>query len=213
MLQDKNKISLAIVDDHPVVIQGLETLFKKDKRVKITGSFTTGREFIPFLKKNKVQIVLLDITLPDINGMELCKTIKLVSPTTCVLGFSSHSERVVIMQMLQHGASGYLLKNISAEEMYTCIDEALNGQITFSNEVKKIMAQHSTAELKKIPQLTKREKQILQLIADGKTNAAIAEMLSLSTLTIETHRKNLMQKFEVKNSAALIKLAMQQQLL
>jgi DNA-binding NarL/FixJ family response regulator len=213
MLQDKNKITLAIVDDHPVVIQGLEKLFSNDKRITITGSFTTGAEFVAFIKKNKVQIVLLDITLPDISGPDLCKTIKLISPATCVLGFSSHGERVVIMQLLQHGASGYLLKNISAEEMQVCIEEALNGEITFSKEVKKIMARHSVSELKPVPRLTKREKQILQLIADGKTNAVIAEQLSLSTLTVETHRKNLMQKFEVKNSAALIKTAMEQQLL
>jgi DNA-binding NarL/FixJ family response regulator len=130
-----------------------------------------------------------------------------------VLAFSSHGERAVVMQLLQSGASGYLLKNVSAEELLHCIDEALNGQISFSNEVKKIMARPAAHELRSIPQLTKREKQILQLIAEGKTNAAIAAQLSLSTLTVETHRKNLMQKFEVKNAAALIRIAMEQQLL
>lgn len=213
MLEDNNKILLAIVDDHPVVIQGLQNVFMHEARIDIVGTFTTGTEFIDFVKKNKVDIVLLDVTLPDIPGAELCRKVKQVSPTTCVLAFSGHSERVVIMQLLQSGANGYLLKNLSAEELHRCIDEALSGQITFSGEIEKIMARPSVNELKSVPQLTKREKQILKLIAEGKTNAAIAAELSLSTFTVETHRKNLMQKFEVKNAAGLIRIAMEQQLL
>jgi DNA-binding NarL/FixJ family response regulator len=113
----------------------------------------------------------------------------------------------MIMQMLQNGATGYLLKNISSEELTACIYEALSGHITFSKAVKEIMARPSVNDLKGIAQLTKREKEILQLIADGKTTATMAQELNLSPLTIETHRKNLLQKFEVKNVASLIKAA------
>lgn len=208
-----SKAALAIVDDHPVVMQGLHMLLMHEKDITIAGSFTTGADFMAFLKENEVNIVLLDISLPDTSGIDLCREIKMISPDTYVLALSNHSERSMIMQMLQNGASGYLLKNASAEELVNCVHEALKGVITFSQAVKEIIARPSMAELKGIPQLTRREKEILQLIADGKTTTSIAEQLSLSPLTIETHRRNLMQKFEVKNVAALVRIAMQQRLL
>lgn len=208
-----SKAALAIVDDHPIVMQGLHMLLMHEKDITIAGSFTTGADFMAFLKENEVNIVLLDISLPDTNGIDLCREIKMISPDTYVLALSNHSERSMIMQMLQNGASGYLLKNASAEELVNCVHEALKGVITFSQAVKEIIARPSMAELKGIPQLTRREKEILQLIADGKTTTSIAEQLSLSPLTIETHRRNLMQKFEVKNVAALVRIAMQQRLL
>lgn len=210
MLQDKGMITLAIVDDHPVVIEGLLKLLHNKEHLHVAGCFTAGAGFIDFMKTNKVDIVLLDISLPDMNGMDLCKEIKKMSPATCVLVLSNHSERSIIMQVLQNGASGYLLKNASSAELTACIQEALSGQITFSKEVKEIIARPSAHELKGIPQLTKREKEILHLISEGVTTAGIAEQLSLSPLTIETHRRNLLQKFEVKNVAALIKIAVQQ---
>jgi DNA-binding NarL/FixJ family response regulator len=210
MLQNSELIQLAIVDDHPVVIEGLQRLLGSKDYLNVAGTFTSGSEFLGFLKTNKTDIVLLDISLPDSNGMELCKEIKKRSPATCVLVLSNHSERSIIMQMLQNGASGYLLKNASADELLNCINEALNGQITFSTEIKQIIARPSAHELKEVPQLTRREKEILHLISDGMTTPQIAEKLSLSQLTIETHRRNLLQKFDVNNVAALIKVAVQQ---
>ena len=109
--------------------------------------------------------------------------------------------------MLQNGANGYLLKNASSSEIVSGIADALNGQIAFSKEVKEIIARPSAADLKKIPSLTKREKEILRMIADGKTSVQIGEELFVSPFTVDTHRRNLMQKFEVKNVAALIKIA------
>lgn len=210
MLQNNEQIQLAIVDDHPVVIEGLQRLLGSKDYLTVAGTFTSGGSFMEYLKANRTDIVLLDISLPDLNGMELCKEIKKRSPNTSVLVLSNHSERSIIMQMLQNGASGYLLKNASADELLNCINEALNGQITFSNEIKQIIARPSAHELKEVPQLTRREKEILALISDGMTTPQIAEKLSLSQLTIETHRRNLLQKFEVNNVAALIKVAVQQ---
>lgn len=204
-----HKAALAIVDDHLIVLEGLQKLLDNAGNIRIAGTFTSGLSFLAFLKENPVHIVLLDITLPDANGIDLCKEIKKISPDTCVLALSNHSERSMILQMLHNGASGYLLKNISAEELITCINEGLNGQIAFSQAVREIMARPSMSDLNGIPKLTKREKEILQLIAEGKTTIIIAEELYLSPLTIETHRKNLMQKFKVRNVAALIKEAVQ----
>jgi DNA-binding NarL/FixJ family response regulator len=205
--------SLAIVDDHPIVIQGLQMLLINNKDIHVMGCFATGNEFVSFLKHNKVDIVLLDVMLPDCNGLDLCKEIKLVAPETCVLALSNHSERSMVMQMLQNGASGYLLKNASVEELLSCIYEALNGEVAFSKAVKEIIARPSVNDLKGIPQLTKREKEVLQLIAEGKTTVVMAKELFVSPLTIETHRRNLLQKFEVKNVAMLIKVAGQHGLL
>lgn len=208
-----NKIALAIVDDHPIVQEGLQKLLAGATNIIITGCFTTGAELIDFLKKHPLNIVLLDISLPDVNGIDLCKEIKKLSPATSVLALSNHSERSMIFQMLQNGATGYLLKNISGEELISCIDEAMNGQFAFSHAVKEILARPSANELREIPRLTKREKEILQLIADGMTTADIAGALHLSPLTVETHRKSLLQKFEVKNVAAMIKIAIEQRLI
>ncbi|SHE75266.1 response regulator transcription factor [Pedobacter caeni] len=205
-----DKAKLAIVDDHLIVLEGLQRLLTDLDGIEISGCFTLGAPFISFLKENPVDVVLLDITLPDANGIELCKEIKKISPHTHVLALSNHSQRSMILQMLQNGATGYMLKNISSEELITCINEALQGRITFSNAVKEIMAQPTMNEFNTPAQLTKREKEILCLISEGKTTPVIAESLHLSPLTVETHRKNLLQKFQVKNVASLIKAAMDQ---
>ncbi|MBO9732717.1 MAG: response regulator transcription factor [Chitinophaga sp.] len=202
--------TLAIVDDHPIVLEGLQRLLANVSNITISGCFTTGADCMAFLEQHPVDIILLDITLPDVNGIELCKVIKEMSPGTHVLALSNHSERSMILQMIQNGATGYLLKNISAEELIACIREALSGLITFSKAAREIMARPSLGELKDTPQLTKREKEILHLIAEGKTTPDMAAQLNLSPLTIETHRKNLIQKFQVRNVAALIKTATQQ---
>lgn len=206
-------IRIAVVDDHQIVIQGLKSLLVNHEEIEIVGSFTSGLTFMTFLKDHFVDVVLLDIMLPDANGMELCKEIKLISPNTRVLALSNHTERSIILQMLQNGANGYLLKNISVEELVKSIYEALSGGLAFSKEVKEIIAKPSQNELRGVPQLTKREKQILQLIAEGKTTIVMADQLYLSPLTVETHRRNLLQKFEAKNVAELIRVAAEQKLL
>lgn len=209
----ENKISLAIVEDHPIVIQGLKTVLTGMEMIGTVESFNTGAAFLAFIRKKKVQIVLMDIMLPDANGSDLCKEVKLIAPETCILALSNHAERSIIMQTLQNGANGYLLKNVPEEELTSCIRRALNGEIAFSKEVMAIIAQPTQNELKGSPRLTRREKQILQLIAEGKTSNLIAEELFLSPLTIETHRRNLMQKLEAKNVAEMIKMALERKLL
>ncbi len=209
----KRKIILSIVDDHPVVIEGLRTLLKGEPDIHITESFFRGNDFMAYLRKHPVHIVLLDIMLPDVNGIDLCKDIKKLSPDTVVIALSNQAERSMILEILQNGASGYLLKNVSAEELRHSLNEALRGEIAFSREVKEIIARPSKNELKKVPPLTKREKQILLLIAAGKTTAVMAGELNVSPLTVDTHRRNLLQKFGVKNVAELIMAAVQQRLL
>ncbi|MDQ0780613.1 response regulator [Chryseobacterium sp. W4I1] len=205
---ENKKINIIIVDDHPIVIEGLKMMLSSQLGFTVSQSFTSGSEIIDFIKSHQVDIILLDITLPDANGIELCREIKKISPATSVIMFSNRSERSIIMQSIQNGASGYLLKNTSIDELVVCIQGAYSGNIVFCNETGKILSKPSQNDLP-VPRLTKREKQILQMLAEGKTSIMIADELFLSPLTVDTHRKNLLQKFQAKNSIELIKLAAQ----
>lgn len=202
------KINIVIVDDHPIVIEGLKMMLSNQSYFHVSESFTTGSEIITFIKTNPVDIILLDITLPDYSGIEICKEIKKGAPNTSVIMFSNRSERSIIMQCIQNGASGYLLKNTSIDELIECLKGALSGNIVFCNETKQIISKLSHTTIA-TPRLTKREKEILKLVAEGKTSALIADELFLSPLTVDTHRKNLLQKFQAKNSTELISLAIQ----
>jgi len=208
-----NTIKLAVVDDHPIVIQGIVSLINNLENMHVVGSFHSGSALISFLNNNEIDIILLDIMLPDGNGIELCAQVKKLSPKTVVIAISNHTERSIIMQILQNGASGYILKNASVEELKNGIETALRGELAFSREVIEIIAKPSVNDLKGRPKFTKREKQILQLIAQGKTTAGIADELFLSPLTVETHRRNMMQKLDVKNAIELINMATEQLLI
>jgi DNA-binding NarL/FixJ family response regulator len=191
-------------------MEGLKTILQNNTDIEVAGCFVTGENLLAALDSLAPDIVLLDIALPDVNGITLCQKIKERAPDVCVLIFSNHSERSMIMQAIQNGASGYLLKNAALDELRDGIREALDGNIAFSREVKEIISRPSRNELAGPPQLTRREKQMVKLVAEGKTSAGIAAELSLSVLTIETHRRNLMQKFGVRNTAELIRIAMLQ---
>lgn len=211
MLQNKS-ITLVIVDDHPIVIEGVKILLKETNKIKIIGAFRNAASFESFLGRNEIDIVLLDIVLPDSNGIELCKKIKLLSQKTKVLALSNQTERNVIMKMIQNGANGYLLKNIASKELISCVLGAAQGDIMFSKQISDIMVNPKANELKTQPRVTKREQEILQLLSKGLTTHEIADQLFVSPLTIETHRRNLISKFEVKNAVELIMEASQYKL-
>jgi DNA-binding NarL/FixJ family response regulator len=207
------KLLTAIVDDHPIVIEGLKTLLKNEPNIELIGGFCNGMDILSYIRTNRIDLILLDVTLPDINGMELCQKIKKESVATIIIILSNHTERSIIMQTIRNGASGYLLKNSTVEELRHCIAEAIKGNICYSKAVMEIISRPSKNELEGTPRLTRREKEILNMIAAGKTSQVIGQELFLSPLTIDTHRKNLIQKFGVKNVAELVMAASQQQLL
>jgi len=209
MTMRKDSIRIVLVDDHPVVIQGLKTALAEDGEFTIIETFSSGSMLLPFLEFNPVDVILLDIILPDANGIDLCLEIKRLYPDIVVLFLSNHAERSFIMQAVQHGANGYLLKNTSLSELSFCIHQALGGQVTFSDEVQKIMTRPTDNDVKGIPQLTKREKEILTLIVQEHTSQEIAEKLFISQRTVETHRFSLLQKLDAKNMVALTKIAIQ----
>lgn len=207
MLPNHHKISIAIVDDHPIVIQGFRSLLENNPLYEIAGCFTTGGECMVFLQTHKADIVLLDITLPDGNGVHFCAAINQAYPNTIIVALSNLNERSIISQMFRNGAKGYLLKNISAKELLDALNAVLEGKTAMSQEVKEIMQQPDLNILQAVPELTKREKQILQLLAEGRKSAAIAEELFISPLTVKTHRATLLHKFQVNNIVTLINRA------
>jgi DNA-binding NarL/FixJ family response regulator len=205
-----NKIEVLIVDDHPLVLEGIKTLLADSEEVSIKGSASNAFDAIAFLKLNTVDIVLLDINLPNINGIELCKRITNSYPDIKCIALSTFSEKSYITRMFQNGAKGYLLKNSKKEEIVEAITKVYNG-----GQYMNIYEDMPTNELsgKPKPFLTPREKEVLLLISEGMTNQQIAEKLFVSVLTVNSHRTNLLAKFEVSNTALLIKAAIQQGLI
>ncbi|MFD1768709.1 response regulator transcription factor [Sphingobacterium suaedae] len=205
--------SVALVDDHQLVLKGLISLLEKMEKYEVIGSFSSGISFLEFMHHNSVDIVLLDVSLPDISGIDICKELKKMRSETTVLALSNHSERSLILQMLNSGASGYLLKNVDAQELERCLNRVDGHDVILSEDVQKIVNNSTYTDFSLIPQLTKREQEILKLIADGLTTNQIADLLFLSPLTVETHRKRMMSKFQTKNMASLLKIAFEYQII
>lgn len=202
-----------IVDDHPMVITGISSLMCDIKDIEIVKSFESGTSLLEYVKNNEVDLIFMDIFLPEINGIDLCKTIKLEFPNVIIIGMSSQSERSLVMQLIQNGGNGYILKSISSEELKKCIYDALAGDIIFSSDVKKIVSNPQSQDLNEIPMLSRREKDVLFLLAEGKSTQEIADSLFLSFLTVQTHRRNMLNKYQVKNVAELINYALKNRLI
>jgi len=199
------KINILIVDDHPMVLEGLRSLLSGIGYLQIAGIATNAFEAIDVIKNTAVQVAIVDINLPDINGIELTKKIKTEYPAIKVLAMSTFKERSYISQMIQNGASGYLVKSASKEEIEEAILTAYEGRLYLSMDINTVdIAKQLSTQL---PAISTREKEVLSLIADGLTNQQIAAQLFISLHTVESHRKNLLIKFEANNTATLIKLA------
>lgn len=201
-------IRVFIIDDHPMVIEGIKSLLANSSVAEICGSAQEGYPALEALKEIDAEVALVDINLPDLNGIDLCGLLRKQFPKLKVLGLSTFKERSYITRMIGAGASGYLLKNASREELEDAITAAWRGQLYMSLEAAAILTKPgpNTPEL---PLLTAREKEILQLIAEGMTNQEIAEKLFISPLTVDSHRKNLLAKFGVKNTAAMVRFAIE----
>jgi DNA-binding NarL/FixJ family response regulator len=207
------EIRMLIVDDHPVVVAGLSSLLAQLDNLKVAGAAENAVDAIAFLRLNPVDIVLLDINLPDIHGIDLCKMIKKEFPEVKILGISTFSDRSYISRMIQNGASGYLIKSASREEIAAAIQTVLDGRLYLSISMEHILRPSSALHADVLPAITKREKEVLQLISEGLTNNQIAEQLFVSPLTVDSHRKNLLTKLNVNNTASLIRLAVEHKLI
>jgi DNA-binding NarL/FixJ family response regulator len=204
----EKKISILLIDDHAMVIEGMKAILQLIPSVQVKATANNAFEAMDALKQNEIMLCFLDINLPDISGIDLCLKIKKEFPQVHIIGLSTFSQRSYIAQMMQNGASGYLLKSATKEEIEEAITTVLAGKLFFN--ISSLNANHHD---KNAPLLTRREKEILLLIADGLTNNEIASKLFLSSHTVDSHRKNLFIKFDVNNVALLVKKASQANLL
>lgn len=206
-------VRVFIVDDHPVVIEGIHSLLQNEKGIEWAGHAMNAASCLGFFVNNTADIVLMDISMPGMDGVELCAVMKDKYPGVFVLGLSTFNQGLYIKKMMEKGASGYILKNSSKEELIAAIHAVNEGNIFFSGEVGQVLAEYQKYSKTELPLLTLREKEVLELIAEGYTNPQIAEKIFLSPFTVDSHRKNLLAKLNVKNTAMLIKIAVENKLL
>lgn len=204
-------IKVFIVDDHYMVVEGIHSLLQHENSIEWVGHASNASSCISFLQNNTTDVILMDINLPDKSGIDLCKDVKKMNPGVQVLALSTFNQQSFIEKMLESGASGYLLKNATQEELMEGIKTVVKGKQYLSFDAATALRQ--APENSHVPVITRREKEVLGLIANGMTNGEIAQQLFISIATVDTHRKNLLAKFDVKNTALLIKMAVQMQLI
>jgi DNA-binding NarL/FixJ family response regulator len=201
-------IKLLIIDDHPLVIDGIRTMIRDENYLHLQSAAKTAKEALCYLdNSNDVDVILLDINLPDIDGLRLCEMIRQKNKTVKIIGLTYVNEAGIITQLLRKGANGYLLKNMERDELIEAINQVMDGNVYLSKAANdKIVQQLQAYDLPqdKIPALTRREKEILQLLSEGMTSQEIAGKLFLSSYTVDTHRKNMLQKFNVHNTQSLM---------
>lgn len=199
-------IKIFIVDDHYMIVEGIRSLLQYQKGFEWMGHAMNAASCLAFLQQQQPDVILMDINLPDKSGIDLCKEVKSQYPAIHIIGLSSFNQQSFIQKMIENGASGYVLKNATAEELVEAIETVQSGKMFLSIEAGLTVQKNEDA---KNPIITRREKEVLLLIAEGLTNNEIALKLFISTTTVDTHRKNLLAKFEVKNTASLIRTATQ----
>jgi DNA-binding NarL/FixJ family response regulator len=199
---------ILIVDDHPILADGLKSLLEEYKVSSQTDIAYTGLECIKKLNSSDYDVVLLDINLPDISGIDLCEKIYKNHPSVKILALTTFNEFTCVNNMMKNGASGYVLKNAMPEEIIKGIITVIDGGIFLCHEVDILMKK----DICKHIYLTRRETDLLRLITEGYTNQEIAEKLFLGSETIKSYRKNLLCKLNAKNTAALVKIALESKL-
>jgi len=206
-------IKVLITDDHQIIIDGLKSLLADKEQIKVIAEASNGKEALDILKLLQVDVVLMDIDMPVLNGIEATKEIKAEYPETKVIILSMYKESGLIKTLIQIGADGYLLKNSDKDELIEAITRVASGQQYFSSDVTmslldKISKKSSQFQPdKRVSELTQREIEILKLITEGFSNKEIGDKLFISHRTVDSHRTNLMKKVGVNNIAGLIRFA------
>lgn len=196
-----------ITDDHPIVLDGLKNLIKSQEDMALTGLFTNGTDTLDALKQHVPDVLLLDINLPDISGIELSRQLRETYPDMRIIILSIHNEKAVIGSVMKNKVHGYLLKNSAGDEIVEAIHRVMEGETYLCRQVSEIYDNGPGTGPDAVPVITRREKEILSLIAEGSTSQQIADKLFISPHTVDSHRKNLMEKFETNSIAVVIKLA------
>jgi DNA-binding NarL/FixJ family response regulator len=209
------KTTIYFVDDHQMLIDGLKALMVKEKNFEIVGESTSSLKALEQVKKIKPEVVVIDINMPELSGIDLTRKLKEEMPNIKILALSMFGEKAMVSEMLDAGANGYILKNTGKEELVSALNKIAEGGIYFSSEVAaemmKAMSERSLIkeQEKKEINLTIREKEIITLIAKELSNAQIGDKLFISERTVESHRKNIFRKTSTKTVVGLIKYAIE----
>jgi DNA-binding NarL/FixJ family response regulator len=206
---------ILIADDHKIFREGLRTLLKDRLAGEVVGEAENGRSVVQLARELNPDIVIMDVAMPDLNGVEATRQIVTENPSTKVLALSMHSDSRFVTRMLHSGAQGYLLKDCAFEELALAITTLLEDGVYLSPGVTGVVVrdymQHlSAAESGEVPTLTPREREVLQLVAEGRTTKDIAAKLHVSVKTVETHRKQIMDKLDIRSVAELTKYAVRE---
>ncbi|WP_299983548.1 response regulator transcription factor [Desulfobacula sp.] len=211
MLKTK-KIKIIIVDDHTIVRHGISQSFSMEDNFEVIAEADSGRSAISLALLHRPDIVIMDVSMPDLNGIETTQKILANNSNIKVIALTMHAEKVYVMGMLNAGASGYLLKSSSFKELLKCIKMVLSGEMFFCQEVSRLIAGKNGRPVKDkrvsvFSLLSKKERQVLQLIAEGHKSKEIAEKLYISVRTVDVHRIHLKKKLNINNVAELTKFA------
>ena len=213
-------INVALVDDHKIILDGISSILSDEENINIIGVCNNALELINMLYKKKADIILADINMPGMTGIEMTEKIRKTFPEVKVIALSMHNEPSLISKMIKAGAKGYVLKSSDGEELIKAINDVATGETFLSSDVKDIISKsvfHADDHLgrlsKDIVRLTPRESEVLSLIAKEHTNVEIANKLFISERTVETHRKNIFTKTKTKSLVGLIKYAMENKLI
>jgi DNA-binding NarL/FixJ family response regulator len=207
-------ITVLLVDDHTIVRQGLKALLNSEKNITILGEAQTGREAVELAAQHRPMVVIMDLAMPRLNGAEATRQILKSAPSTKVIVLSTYGDDEHVQQALAAGAAAYLLKQTAAEDVIDAIREVAKGNAYFSPPIAKRLREKTSAQPMEDAaphqpnvELTQREAEVLQLIAEGYANKQIAAELNLSVKTVEKHRQQVMQKLDIHNIAGLVRHA------
>lgn len=204
-----------IIDDHPLIADGIISMLNTNAGIAIAGVARTGQEAIKFLRHEAPDIILLDLNLPDTDGLQLCEQIRGFNTVSKIVILTSVTDAAIVAQAISKGANGYLVKDLQRDDLLKALDAVLEGKLFVSDTAnEKLLESFKTGE-KSTPKiiLTRREKEILDLLNKGLNGPQIAQQLFLSAFTVETHRKNLMQKLESNTTQMLLKKAKEHKLI
>lgn len=210
------KTRLIIVDDHKIIRESLSFLISTIDNMEIAGEASNGKELLSLLESTTADIILMDISMPEMNGIEATQLVNNKKPWIKIIGLSIHTQAVIIKKMLAAGAFGFVTKNSSSDELFTAINKVRNNQKYLCPEALETLTNDLSGQeddAMRTPQLTLTELEVIRLVADGHCNHDIANMLFVSDKTIERHKTNLFRKLNLPNSAALINYAIKKNLI
>ena len=210
--------TIVLADDHQVVRQGLRALLESDSRFRVVGETGSGLEVARLVERLRPDVLVLDMMMPGLNGLEAARQVKRRSPNTHVIILSMHKDESYVIEALKNGASAYVLKDSSAEELIKAIDEAISGRRYLSpplseSAIAAYLEKGAAGVSDPYPSLSSREREVLQLASQGYTNKAIGKRLYISPRTVEIHRANMMRKLDLHNQTELIRYAMKKGLI